>query len=54
MKTKLALAIGLSLSLLAPAYAQTPATNAQGVVTLSAEQAREENAYTMGVQVYLW
>ncbi|MBO3275667.1 DUF1254 domain-containing protein [Pseudomonas schmalbachii] len=54
MKTKLALAIGLSFSLLAPAFAQTPAAAPQGAVTLSAEQAREENAYTMGVQAYLW
>ncbi|WP_338580911.1 DUF1214 domain-containing protein [Pseudomonas sp. MAG733B] len=52
--TRLALAIGLSLSLLLPLPAQSASNDAPATSILSAEQAREENAYTLGVQAYLW
>ncbi|MCW2271758.1 DUF1254 domain-containing protein [Pseudomonas sp. JUb96] len=52
MKARCLPAIALGFSLCAAlAQAQTTAQSAQA---LSADQAREENAYTLGVQAYLW
>ncbi|MDD2058494.1 DUF1214 domain-containing protein [Pseudomonas sp. GD03860] len=48
-----ALALAFSLSLLAPAYVQAATTDNTGLL-MSPEQAREEQAYVLGVQAYLW
>jgi hypothetical protein len=52
--TRLALAISLGFTLLLPVHAQSATNEPPAAATLSAEQAREENAYTLGVQAYLW
>ncbi|SDN10599.1 DUF1254 domain-containing protein [Pseudomonas jinjuensis] len=53
-RTKLALALGLGLSLLVPTYAPALAADARTASAMSAEQAREEYAYALGIQAYAW
>lgn len=52
--TRLALAISVGLALALPLQAQSATSEPQAASSLSAEQAREETAYTLGVQAYLW
>ena len=52
--TRLALAISVGLTLLLPLHAQSANSDPQAASSLSTEQAREETAYTLGVQAYLW
>jgi len=54
MNRSVVVALGLSIVLLSPAYGQSVPADNQGQLALSAEQAREENAYVLGVQAYLW
>ncbi|WP_218196435.1 MULTISPECIES: DUF1254 domain-containing protein [unclassified Pseudomonas] len=42
------------MALLLPLHAQSASSESQTPPSLTATQAREENAYTLGVQAYLW
>ncbi|WP_136476349.1 DUF1254 domain-containing protein [Pseudomonas sp. DG56-2] len=53
-KSKLAIALSLGLMLLGPAHGYASVVENQGSASVSAAQAREEQAYALGIQAYLW
>jgi hypothetical protein len=53
MKKFMAAALGLTCAAISP-YSVSAQSAAPATLTMSADQAREENAYAIGVQAYLW